>query len=445
MSIYLVVEPVRAPLHGVIPMAPDATPVKNALILGAFAEGDTVIRTQGIVHSPAVDDTVQALEQLGVSVSLSPRGYVVHGQGKFVARSAERVDLGRSEWTPPLLLGIGAKLVPDPEMVIFEPIAGISRDASDGAHSLLDQLGRAHAFEAKGQAYQVTPGSQLGGGSFRVPPTLESWIAPLLMVAPLAREPVTIEADPTIPHPSVWGVGQLLRAFGIFLDENDAGGWWRISAPQRFHPADVGIGPDSAQTAFLLVLAAIHAGSLKLTQLGELSVHPVIRPMLDILRAMGAPFKEQDGEITLTQSACHLTAGRFDLSSISRLLPVLAVAAAMARGTTRLEGIDAKVLAEPGVRAIRETLTLMGAEIEVTESAWTIHGGGRLQGGLGASPQDPIEFLALVLAGTVTDQPLSITPPWGYLGQNPHFFDVLGRVGIATTLRAINVGLAEVR
>ena len=437
MSIYLVVEPVTGVLRGAIPVAPESAPVKTALILGALAGGTTSVHTPGIVHSPEVEDTVQVLEQFGVHIDSHPRGYVVQGSTGDVSRAAYRIDLGRSRWQIPLLLGMTSRLSGHP--ITFEPIPGIAEEDIATARGLMDQLGLPYAFDADYKALQVTPAS-LYGGTIRIPSSLQPWAASLLAVAPLAGEPVTIEIEPAARRGSIVRVDRMLRAFGIFLDQDDDAGWWRVKAPQRYRSGSVDIGPDGEQAAFLLALAAMHPGSVQLTQLGNYATHPILGPVLEILRGMRVPLVDAPGSVMLTQSHPHVAAGRFDISRIPRLLPVLAVVAAKARGTTVFDGVWPEFLQQESLRSTYEALTLMGAEIEVRPTGWAIHGTGRLQGGVVAIPHDSMEFMAMVLAGTMTELPVSITPPWTYLARNPRFFDILGRLGIGTELRAISGG-----
>ncbi len=440
MSIYLVVDPVRGPLNGFIPVPPEANPVALAVILGGLAEGPTQIHTQGIVQSPAVDDTVRVLDQLGVKVTPSPRGYRVQGHGGFERPRSLPVEGGRALWTLPLLVGLASKV--PASQVSFEPLPPLPAASRPSAMQLLDRLGLDYTLESGDRALTVRP-QALRGGTWEVPPELSEWLVPLLLIAPLAKSPVTLVGHPEAVTPKVWEVAQLLRAFGIFFDQDDAEGWWQIPAPQGYRAAEISVGPDTLQAAFSLLLGALHAGDLEWTQLGAVEKDLVLKPLIDILRQMGVPLEATTDGLRLSQVHRQLHGGTFDLAAVPRLLPLLAVAATMASGTTAFEGVPASVLAEPSVRAFRETLTWMGAEIAVTPTGWMVEGGGRLQGSLAATPHDPVEFLALVLAGTVTEHPVSITPAWEYLGHTPHFFDVLGRIGIGTSLRAVHVNIAD--
>lgn len=438
MKIYLAVDPISTTLDGVIPILPDAMAVESALVIGALTEGDTVIRTQGLVHSPTVDGTVQALEQLGVPLTVGPRGYVVYGRTSRFPRVTSRVTLGRAQWELPLVVGVASRMVAGP--TTFESVAE-AWETGPEARQLLNRLGLSYTLESGGRAIRITPGP-LQGGTWRVPAALAHWVAPLLLIAPLASDPVTIVAEAPGLSPAVWGTHQLMRAFGIFLDQNDAEGWWHLAAPQPYRPTQVLVGPDTAQAVFWMVLAALHAGSWHLTQLGALALHPVIRPMCDLLRAMGAPFQDSAGGLSLTQSRPSLHGGHFDLSHLSAWLPLLAAAAAVVDGPTTFDGIEAAVLANPQVGAIRHALTEMGATIEATSTRWTIHGQGHLPGGGTVAASDAVTFLAWVLVGTVTDQPLSVTPDWRYLGHHPDFLNSLDRVGIGTTLHAGHLNFA---
>jgi 5-enolpyruvylshikimate-3-phosphate synthase len=380
------------------------------------------------------------LAQLGVSVQEYPQGYVIQGGQTFArASTAPAIDLGHSFVEVPLLFGLAR--MAGPGSVTFAPMVEMGPDWIKDGRSLMDAWGLPYRFDIGAKALTITAGP-IAGGRFRLPPGLEAWTAPLLMIAPLAEHPVLIEM--TIPGHTeqVAASVRLMREFGIFLDQNPDRGWWQVRAPQGYQGANIVVGPDPLQTLFLVVLAALHPGEMTLTQVGNLGEHVELRLVFQMLAAMGVQFSESDGTLTVQQGHTRGNGGYFDLDGLSAWLPLLAVLAAVAEGITVFDNVDAALAASSDFDAVAKTLTEMGASIEIRDRRWTIHGVPTLAGGVTAHPRGGVDFLAMVAAGSVATQPISVRPAWQYLGHNPHVFDLLSRAGIHTMLHSLGSPVA---
>ena len=174
----------------------------------------------------------------------------------------------------------------------------------------------------------------------------------------------------------------------------------------------VTIPGDISSAAFFMVAAAIRPGShLHLPFTG---INPRRTGILTVLRAMGA-------DITLEvthdgcEAACDLTVRAGDLhgieiddpaavASIIDEIPVLAVAATQAEGTTTIRGAgELRHKESDRIEAIVSNLRAMGARIEAEADDIVIEGPTPLHGAAVRSFQDHRMAMAMTIAGLAAD------------------------------------------
>lgn len=199
----------------------------------------------------------------------------------------------------------------------------------------------------------------------------------LLFAGTFGNVPVTTTGD----RGSRDHTERLLRYFGADIAFDRATVTLR-SMPSQFR--DVDVAGDFSAAAFFLVAATVAQGSDVLIE--GVGVNPTRTGLLDALLQMGASIslvneREQSGEpvadIAVRSADLHgiSIAGDFALRAIDEI-PVLAVAAAFARGETRITGIaDLRNKESDRVAAIERLLAAAGIETEILPNGIAIHGG----------------------------------------------------------------------
>jgi 3-phosphoshikimate 1-carboxyvinyltransferase len=179
---------------------------------------------------------------------------------------------------------------------------------------------------------------------------------------------------------------------------------------------DITVPGDISSAAFWLVAASILPGSELLIE--NVGVNPTRTGILEVLQQMGADivWKNQGvvaGEpvADLLVRSCQLTACNVGGALIPRLIdeiPILAVAAAFARGTTAIrDAAELRVKESDRLTAIAAQLSQMGAKIRELPDGLEIVGGATLRGAEVDSYADHRIAMSLAIAalnatGTVT-------------------------------------------
>lgn len=156
----------------------------------------------------------------------------------------------------------------------------------------------------------------------------------------------------------------------------------RILARQECLANQVIVEPDMS-SAFAIAAAAAIAGEARLTGLSLNSLQPD-RMFIDVLTTMGATVRWQDGQLVI-QKAQRLKAIKIDLKNAPDLLPVLAIVASFAEGSTELTGVAHANLKESRrIQKVAELLRKSGVAVVENPDGLTIEG----------HPSRPIEKIA---------------------------------------------------
>ena len=135
-------------------------------------------------------------------------------------------------------------------------------------------------------------------------------------------------------------------------------------------------------------------------------------PLGSRVRVEGLNEASLQGDARIVSAVRHLSQGgtcALDLSDIPDLMPALAVAATRTPGVTRLTRLARLRLKESDrLAAMAEGLTRLGARIVQEEDAWIVEGNQRLTGGEVDAYGDHRIAMALAVAATVAEGPVTI-------------------------------------
>jgi len=170
---------------------------------------------------------------------------------------------------------------------------------------------------------------------------------------------------------------------------------------------DFTVPGDISSAAFWLVAAAALPGSF--LRLLDVGLNPTRTAILTVLSRMGAHLHESvhdsAGELIghVEIQGATLTGTTVKPEEIPNLIdeiPVLAVAAALARGTTEIRNArELRVKETDRISTVVENLRRMGANIEEHDDGMTIHGGAPLHGAVIDSFGDHRIAMAFAIAG----------------------------------------------
>ena len=407
-------------LYGRLVAPGDKSVSHRALILGALAEGPTQI--EGLLESEDVLRTVDALRQLGVAVSCSG-SWCVEGRGSFCAPS-RALDFGNSGTGARLMLGA---LAAYPLRVEF------TGDESLRRRPMGDLLGPLRQMGARVEGGETLPLVLYGRRPLRPiehvisPPSAQVKSALLLAALGAQGESTVRESEPTRAHTEV-----LLRHFGAPVEQDGLS--LRVRGASLVG-SQVRVLGDPSSAAFCVVAALVVPNSEVCVEGVELSSGR--GGLYEVLGQMGA-----DLHIEATQTGHRITARTSSLEgcvvpggrvpSMVDEYPILSVAAACARGQTRLEGLGPlRVKESDRVRAIALALRANGVGVEEGEETLCIQGcGGRPPGGgQVATFCDHRIAMSFLVLGLCARAAVTVDEPQMIASSYPCFMDQMRRLG----------------
>src|ERR1700737_889379 len=371
-----------SPLAGRILVPGDKSISHRALMLGALAVGQTEI--SGLLEGEDVLATAAALNALGAHATRIGDGrWTVDGVGiGGLAEPDDVLDLGNSGTAARLLLGVLSThpitaFAPGPPPLRRRPMGRVVEPLSRFGARFVTREGARLPLVVSGAADPVPI-------NYRLPmPSAQVKSSVLLAGLNSPGATTVIEPQATRDHTE-----RMLRHFGAVVDSEPAEGAGRgvtVEAYPELAAAPIVVpgGPSSA--AFPLIAALIVPGSEVTIQ--GVGVNPLRAGLFECLREMGADIvlldeRDEAGEpvADLRARAGTLTGADIPAERAPRMIdeyPILAVAAACARGRTVMRGLaELRVKESDRLSAIAAGLSGCGVDVAVAGDPLPIEGKG---------------------------------------------------------------------
>ncbi|MET0240706.1 MAG: 3-phosphoshikimate 1-carboxyvinyltransferase [Sphingobium sp.] len=431
------------PLSGTVTVPGDKSISHRSLMLGALAVGDT--RIKGLLEGEDVLATAAAMRAMGADITRDDEGvWHVHGVGVGgLMQPQVALDMGNSGTSTRLLMGLIASHA---LTVTFTGDASLSKRPMGRVTEPLSRMG-AQFMSSPGGRLPLT----MRGLCPAVPieyrlPVASAQVKSAILLAGLNTPGITriIEPVPTRDHSE-----RMLRGFGAELTvETDTDGARIISltGEAELKPQHIVVPGDPSSAAFPVVAALIVPGSdVTVTNVG---LNPTRAGIFEVLKAMGADLTYSNERTVGGEPVADITARHSILTGIDvppdiapsmiDEFPILFIAAAMARGTTRTSGLDELRVKESDRLALMATgLARIGARVEEVEDGLVIEGtGGAPLGGGNAAPViaaslDHRIAMSFAIAGLVTKGGLSVDDMRPVATSFPGFLPLLDHLGLA--------------
>ena len=250
-------------------------------------------------------------------------------------------------------------------------------------------------------------------------PVASAQVKSAILLAGLNTPGVTtvIEPAPTRDHSEI-----MLGHFGaeVAVTETDEGGREITLAGQpEISGREISVPGDPSSAAFPAVAALLVPGSEIV--LRGIGINPLRAGIYETLREMGADISYRNRRQVAGEPVADIAVKAGALRGVDvpperapamiDEYPVLAVAAACAEGTTRLNGLgELRVKESDRLTAIAEGLAASGVEVEEGEDSLIIQGAGGAPPGGGRikSQLDHRIAMAFLILGMVADKPVHI-------------------------------------
>lgn len=218
-------------------------------------------------------------------------------------------------------------------------------------------------------------GGALKGGRYSIDGSLSSqFISALLIACPQIAQntELMITGKKLVSGDYITMTEAVLKKAGIKIQRKSAR-HFHIPGKQKFKglknftvPSDYGLA------AFLLAAAALLPSEVALNGYLKEDFIQADGAILNLLRKMGVKFKKTDRAITI-QGPFQLRGGNFSLKNCPDLVPIMAVLALFAKGTTRLSDIaHARAKESDRISDLRTELLKTGADIAESRNALII-------------------------------------------------------------------------
>ena len=395
----------RAPrIDAEITVPGDKSISHRVAIVAALSNGVCTLR--GFLPSEDCMHTVNALRALGIEIEQPhPDELIVHGKKRLLTPPSSEIDCGNSGTTMRLLAGLLAGQTFESRLVAD---ASLSRRPMDRIIVPLRKMGANIVAEGPEQ----TPPLRIHGGSltgiqYRSPVASAQVKGAILFAGLFAKGKTTLdEPSPSRNHTEL--------IFNYFLVRTAKGdnGTVTVFGDQVPESRDFTIPGDLSSAAFWLVAAAAQPGGHLLVR--HVGLNDTRTALLGVLVRMGAQVREaiEDVDQLEPRGIVEVTGAPLkgtviqgkEVPLLIDELPILAVAGALASGTTIIRHAqELRVKETDRIAAIAHNLRIMGAQVIEMKDGLEIHGPAPLHGARVASFGDHRIAMAFAVAGLFAD------------------------------------------
>lgn len=324
------------PLRGRITIPGDKSISHRAIILGSIAKGTTTIK--GFLEGQDCLNTISCLRNLGVQITKTlDNNYSVAGKGlKGLEEPTKILDVGNSGTTIRLLAGL---LSGQPFFSILTGDESIRKRPMDRVIKPLQKMGSCmHGRKNNTLAPLAIRGGSLKGMEY-LSSVASAQVKSAILLAALNAEGITMVKEPL---PSRDHTERMLKAFGakITVEEKTV----YLEPGLSLQAQDILIPGDISSAAFFIVAATIIPESELLIE--NVGINPTRSGILKALEAMGASIDVLNQREHIGEPVADLLVKYAPLQGINvhpdwipsliDEIPILAVAASVASGETRI-------------------------------------------------------------------------------------------------------------
>jgi 3-phosphoshikimate 1-carboxyvinyltransferase len=376
----------------------------RAAIIAALSNGVCTLR--GFLPSEDCMHTVNGLRALGIQIDQpQPDELVVHGKKRVLTAPNGDIDCGNSGTTMRLLAGLLAGQSFESRLVAD---ASLSRRPMERVVVPLQKMGANIIAEGPEQ----TPPLRIRGGALRgiqySSPVASAQVKGAVLLAGLFAKGKTTMNEPSLSRNHT----ELLFNYFLVRTAKGDNGAVSVFGDQVPESRDFIIPGDLSSAAFGLVAAAAQPGGHLLVR--DVGLNDTRTALLGVLVRMGAQVREaiEDVDQLEPRGIVEVTGASLkgtviqgkEVPQLIDELPILAVAGALASGTTIIRHAqELRVKETDRIAAIAHNLRIMGAQVIEMKDGLEIHGPAPLHGARVASFGDHRIAMAFAVAGLFAD------------------------------------------
>ncbi len=364
-----------ASFKGEIQIPGDKSISHRSIMFGALADGLTEV-THFLQGADCLS-TISCFQKLGIAIDNTPERIVIHGKGLHGLRPpASVLDVGNSGTTMRLISGI---LAGQPFASNLTGDASIQKRPMNRIIKPLQEMGAVLTSQYKnGCAPFTISGGSLHGIHYSSP-VASAQVKSCVLLAGLYADGRTSVTEPSVSrnHTEL-----MLSSFGAHISCQQT--TVSVLPDPVLTGQKIEVPGDISSAAYFIAAALLVPNSEVLIQ--NVGVNPTRDGFLRAAKAMHANIIRLNERTVSGEPVCDLLVTSSDLTgttvegdlipALIDEIPVLAVMAAFAQGTTIIrDAAELKVKESDRIETIAANLKNMGADITATDDGMIIHGG----------------------------------------------------------------------
>ena len=391
------------PLRGEIEIPGDKSVSHRAIMFASLAKGTTEV-THFLQGADCLS-TISCFQKLGIKIENTSDRILIHGKGLHgLSAPSEILDCGNSGTTTRLISGIlsGQKFT--------STLTGDASIQKRPMKRIMDPLSQMGADITSVHANNCAPltihGRFLKGIHYHSP-IASAQVKSAILLAGLYADGETKVTEPYISrnHSEI-----MLSYFGANIRTEDT---TAILLPEPMLEAQkITVPGDISSAAYFIAAGLLVPGSEIL--LKNVGINPTRDGILKVAKEMGGNIEllnvntangEPTADILVKFSALKgITIGGEIIPTLIDEIPIIAIMAAFARGTTIIkDAAELKVKESNRIQVMVDNLKAMGTDIESTEDGMIIHGGKDLHGAIIDSHKDHRIAMSFAIASLLAD------------------------------------------
>lgn len=391
------------PLKGELEIPGDKSISHRAIMFASLAKGTTEV-THFLQGADCLS-TISCFQKLGIKIENTSDRILIHGKGLHgLSAPSEILDCGNSGTTTRLISGIlsGQKFT--------STLTGDASIQKRPMKRIMDPLSQMGADITSVHANNCAPltihGRFLKGIHYHSP-IASAQVKSAILLAGLYADGETKVTEPYISrnHSEI-----MLSYFGANIRTEDT---TAILLPEPMLEAQkITVPGDISSAAYFIAAGLLVPGSEIL--LKNVGINPTRDGILKVAKEMGGNIEllnvntangEPTADILVKFSALKgITIGGEIIPTLIDEIPIIAIMAAFARGTTIIkDAAELKVKESNRIQVMVDNLKAMGADIESTEDGMIIHGGKDLHGAIIDSHKDHRIAMSFAIASLLAD------------------------------------------
>lgn len=401
----------------------------RAIILAAIADGES--RIKNFLQGEDTLATIRVFQKMGVNIKNDGDIIIVKGVGLHGLRAENpTLDFGNSGTSVRLLSGLlsaqnfSSQLIGD-ESLMKRPMFRI-------INPLQKMNAKINCTDLGTLPIKIEGGQKIEGIEYELP-IFSAQLKSCLLLAGLYAEGTTkiIENTATRDHTE-----RMLANFSHSVIKK--GNQISIKKANRLIGCEIIVPGDFSSAAYFIVAAILTPNSNIILE--NVGVNPTRNAMIKIMKLMGADVELKNERLESGEPVATIYAKTSKLIGIDipeelvpvaiDELPIILVAAACAKGKTKLSGAaELRVKESDRIQSMLDGFISLGIKVKALEDGMIIEGG-QYNGGVINSNDDHRIAMAFSIAGIIAKAPIIINSCKNVATSFPEFVDTAKHLGM---------------